>query len=122
MDLHLKNKVSLVCAASEGLGKASALELAREGSRVAICSRSKEKLISTQKEIIDETGAEVEIFVTDLTVHEEIKQLQKEVKNKLGDIEILVNNTGGPPPGTFEKHTDEDWQSAINLTMMSVLR
>ena len=86
MDLHLKNKVSLVCAASEGLGKASALELAREGSRVAICSRSKEKLISTQKEIIDETGAEVEIFVTDLTVHEEIKQLQKDVKNKLGDM------------------------------------
>jgi 3-oxoacyl-[acyl-carrier protein] reductase len=122
MDLHLKNKVSLVCAASEGLGKASALELAREGSRVAICSRSIEKLTSTQKEIVDATGAEVAIFETDLTVHEDIKQLQKDVKNKLGDIEILVNNAGGPPPGTFEKHTDEDWQKAINLTMMSVLR
>ena len=51
MDLQLKNKVSLVCAASEGLGKASALELAREGSRVAICSRSKEKLVSAYSQL-----------------------------------------------------------------------
>ena len=70
MDLQLKNKVSLVCAASEGLGKASALELAREGSRVAICSRSKEKLTSAQEEILKETGAEIEVFEADLTIHE----------------------------------------------------
>ena len=49
MDLQLKNKVALVCAASEGLGKASALELAREGARIAICSRNKEKLVSDFK-------------------------------------------------------------------------
>ena len=122
MDLQLKNKVALVCAASEGLGKASALDLAREGARVAICSRNKEKLTSTQKEIMDKTGSEIEIFEADLTIHEDIRQLQKDVKNNLGDIEILVNNVGGPPPGTFEKHTDEDWQKAINLTMMSALR
>jgi len=122
MDLQLKNKVALVCAASEGLGKASALELAREGARVAICSRNKEKLTSTQKEIMDKTGSEIEIFEADLTIHEDIRQLQKDVKNNLGDIEILVNNVGGPPPGSFEKHTDEDWQKAINLTMMSALR
>tara|TARA_B100001123_G_scaffold436300_1_gene566332 strand:+ start:554 stop:1345 length:792 start_codon:yes stop_codon:yes gene_type:complete len=122
MDLQLKNKVSLVCAASEGLGKASALELAREGSRVAICSRNKEKLVSTQEEIAKETGSEIEVFETDLTVQEHIKQLQQDVKKKLGEIEILVNNVGGPPPGTFESHTDEDWQKAINLTLMSALR
>ena len=122
MDLQLKNKVSLVCAASEGLGKASALELVREGSKVAICSRSKEKLAFAQEEIARETGVEIEVFEADLTVHEHIKQLQQEVKNKLGAIEILVNNVGGPPPGTFESHTDEDWQKAINLTLMSALR
>ena len=65
MDLQLKNKVSLVCAASEGLGKASALELAREGSRVAICSRSKEKLTAAQEEISKETGVEIEVFEAD---------------------------------------------------------
>ena len=86
MDLQLKNKVSLVCAASEGLGKASALELAKEGSRVAICSRSKEKLASAQEEILEETGVEIEIFEADLTIHEDIRQLQKDVKNNLGDI------------------------------------
>ena len=119
MDLHLKNKVSLVCAASEGLGKASALELAREGSRVAICSRSKEKLISTQKEIKDETGAEVEIFVTDLTVHEEIKQLQKDVKNKLGDIEILVNNTGGPTGGPITDANTNSFEEAFRMHLVN---
>jgi len=122
MDLKLKNKVALVCAASEGLGKATAFELAREGARVAICSRNNKKLVSTQKEIEEEIGAEIEIFEADLEIHEDIKQLHKEVQNKLGNIEILVNNTGGPPSGTFEKHTDEDWQNAINLTMMSALR
>jgi len=122
MDLQLKNKVSLVCAASEGLGKASALELAKEGSRVAICSRSKEKLASAQEEILKKTGVEIEIFEADLTIHEQIKKLQQDVKNKLGEIEILVNNIGGPPPGTFESHSDEDWQKAINLTLMSALR
>ena len=122
MDLQLKNKVSLVCAASEGLGKASALELAREGSKVAICSRSKEKLVSAQEEIAKETGSEIEIFEADLTLHEDIKKLQKDVRDKLGEIEILVNNVGGPPPGTFETHTDQDWQNAINLTLMSALR
>ena len=122
MDLQLKNKVSLVCAASEGLGKASALELVKEGSKVAICSRNKEKLTSTQKEIAELTGVEIEVFETDLTVHEQIKKLQHDVKNKLGEIEILVNNIGGPPPGTFESHSDEDWQNTINLTLMSALR
>ena len=122
MDLQVKNKVSLVCAASEGLGKASALELAKEGSRVAICSRSKEKLASAQEEISRQTGVEIEVFEADLTVHEQIKKLQQDVKKKLGEIEILVNNIGGPPPGTFESHTDEDWQKAINLTLMSALR
>ena len=122
MDLRLKQKVSLVCAASEGLGKASALELVKEGSKVAICSRDKEKLISTRKEIADQTGSQVEIFEADLTNLEQINQLQKEVKSKLGAIQILVNNVGGPPPGTFEKLTDEDWKEAINLTMMSALR
>ena len=122
MDLHLKNKVSLVCAASEGLGKAAALELAKEGSKVAICSRSNDKLVLAKEDIANETGALVETFEADLSDHLQIKELHNNIKEKLGNIEILVNNVGGPPPGTFEKLTDEDWQKAINLTMMSALR
>ena len=122
MELRLENKVSLVCAASEGLGKASAIELAKEGSTVAICSRSMEKLLMAKEDIHKKTGAEVKIFQADLTKHEQIIELHNQVSKKLGDIEVLVNNVGGPPPGTFETLKDEDWQSAINLTMMSVLR
>ena len=122
MDLHLKDKVSLVCAASEGLGKAAALELAKEGSKVAICSRSNDKLALAKKDIANETGALVETFKADLSDHLQIKELHNNINEKLGNIEILVNNVGGPPPGTFEKLTDEDWQKAINLTMMSALR
>tara|TARA_B100000686_G_scaffold352070_1_gene452782 strand:+ start:9343 stop:10218 length:876 start_codon:yes stop_codon:yes gene_type:complete len=122
MELHLKDKVSLVCAASEGLGKASALELAKEGAKVAICSRDKDKLDLTKKEIIEVTGSQVESFQADLASKDEINELQEKVKNRLGEIDILVNNVGGPPPGTFEKHTDEEWQEAINLTLMSALR
>ena len=59
MDLGIKNKVALVTAASQGLGKASALELAKEGVRLAICSRDKKKIEKTAKEIIDQTGSEV---------------------------------------------------------------
>ena len=122
MDLHLKDKVSLVCAASEGLGKAAAIELAKEGSKVAICSRSNDKLALAKEDIVNETGALVETFEADLSDHLQIKELHNKIKEKLGNIEILVNNVGGPPPGTFEKLTDEDWQKAINLTMMSALR
>ena len=122
MELRLENKVSLVCAASEGLGKASAIELAKEGSTVAICSRSMEKLLMAKEDIHKKTGAEVKIFQADLTKHEQIIELHNQVSKTLGDIEVLVNNVGGPPPGTFETLKDEDWQSAINLTMMSVLR
>ena len=98
------------------------LELAKEGSKIAICSRSKDKLKIAKEEIVKETGATVEIFEADLSVHKEIKNLFLEVKEKLGDIEVLVNNVGGPPPGTFETLEDQDWLKAINLTMMSALR
>lgn len=122
MDLYLKDKVSLVCAASEGLGKAAALELAKEGAKVAICSRNKEKLNLAKQDILDKTGYEVETFEADLTLQNKIEHLHKEVKERLGNIEILVNNIGGPPSGTFSKLKDQDWQEAINLTMMSALR
>ena len=96
MDLGLKGKVALVTAASQGLGKASAVELAREGVKLAICSRDEEKIESTAKEIIELTGAEVISFQTNLDNGNEISNLIDSVQNNYGSIEILVNNTGGP--------------------------
>ena len=80
MDLKLKNKISLVCAASEGLGKAAALELAKEGSTIAISSRNKEKLELAKNEISSETGSEVKIYEADLTSEDQIINLYKQVQ------------------------------------------
>lgn len=122
MDFKLKDKVALVCAASEGLGKATALELANEGAKVAICSRDKNKILEAKIEISEKSENEVYAVTADLTKPEQIKKLHSQVLENLGDIEILINNVGGPPPGTFESLQDIDWQEAINLTMMSALR
>ena len=122
MDLKLKNKVALVCAASEGLGKAAALELACEGAKVAICSRDKVKLNLAKKEISEASKSKIVTFTADLRKLKEIEKLHTELTKKIGTVEILVNNVGGPPPGTFEELEDKDWQDAINLTMMSALR
>ena len=122
MDLKLKNKVALVCAASEGLGKYAAMELACEGAKVAICSRNETKLHLAQKEISETSGTEIFTFVADLRKPEEINKLHSDLVEKIGAVDILVNNVGGPPPGSFEELTDKDWQEAINLTMMSALR
>ena len=75
MDLGIKNKVALVTAASQGLGKASALELAKEGVRLAICSRDEQKIENAAKEIIDQTGSEVIHFETNLDNDDDISNL-----------------------------------------------
>ena len=116
MDLGLKGKVALVTAASQGLGKASAIELAKEGVKLAICSRDEKKIEGTAKEIINLTGAEVISFPTNLDNDNEISNLIESVQNNYGAIEILVNNTGGPKAGFFEDISDEDWIMAFEST------
>jgi len=122
MDLGLKGKVALVTAASQGLGKASAVELAREGVKLAICSRDEEKIESTAKEIIELTGAEVISFQTNLDNGNEISNLIDSIQNNYGSIEILVNNTGGPKAGFFEDISDEDWINTFESTFLSAVR
>ena len=100
MDLGLKGKKAIVCAASKGLGKGSALALAREGVDLVINARTAETLEATAKEIRDETGANVVAVACDITSPEG----RAEVLAAAGDVDILVNNAGGPPPGDFR-----DW-------------
>jgi len=121
MDLGIKGKSALVAASSKGLGKAIALELAREGARVIITSRKPENL-SRAAEEIRALGAEVQAFRADLTVKEDIDNLIKKALDVYGSIDILVTNAGGPPPGTFEDFNDEDWLKAFNLTFLSAQR
>ena len=124
MNLNLQNKNAIVCASSQGLGKAAALDLAQEGVNLAICSRDQKKIDKVKEEIIQSTDNKIKVIAlkVDLDSSEEIQTFFQQVENDLGSIDILVNNNGGPPPSTFEQLSDEDWQKAFNSTMMSCLR
>lgn len=122
MELGLRGKVAIVCASSEGLGKASAKALAKEGAKLVICSRNEEAIKGTAVEIQAQTGSEVYPVVADLSVATDIVRLVKEAKTKFGTVHILVNNAGGPPTGDILSLTDEQWQRAHDLTLMSMVR
>ena len=124
MNLNLQNKNAIVCASSQGLGKAAAIDLAKEGVNLAICSRDQEKIDKAKEEILLRTDHNIKVIAlkADLDSLEDIQIFLQEVEQSLGEVDILVNNTGGPPPSTFEQISDEDWQNAFNSTMMSAIR
>jgi 3-oxoacyl-[acyl-carrier protein] reductase len=122
MDFGLKNKVALVAAASQGLGKASARALAREGASLAICSRNEESIKNTAREIATETGATVVPVVADVRKPEDIRTFVQTALAQFGRLDILVNNAGGPPTGHVLTLTDEEWARGVELTLMSVIR
>jgi len=122
MDLGLHGKVALVAAASSGLGRAVATELAREGARVVISSRDGDALARTAAEIRGETGAEVDYRAADLTTAGDVGALISYAAERYGGVDVLVNNTGGPPAGTFADFEDGDWQAAFELILLSLIR
>ena len=122
MDLGLKGKVALVAAASKGLGKAVAMELASEGARVAICARNEDTLRAAADEIGTKARSEVLAVVADVTVAEDVEGLVADTLTHFHHIDILVNNAGGPPAGYFLDFGDEDWQAAFELNLLSTVR
>src|SRR5829696_5785311 len=122
MDLHLDGRCAIVCAASKGLGKATALSLAREGARIAICSRSEAPLRAASDEIVAATGAIVVPIVADVAVAADCDRLVSESAAHLGAVDILITNTGGPKSGPFMSFTDHDWREAVDSVFMSVVR
>src|SRR5258708_1475077 len=122
MDLGLDGKVALVAASSKGLGKASAVALAREGARVTICARSEALLRSAADEIRGATGAEVLAVAADLSTAAGISSVVTATAERFGSIDVLVNNSGGPALGTFWDFTDDDWRQAFEVTMLNFVR
>ena len=104
------------------MGKSAALDLAKEGVNLAICSRNKDKVDLVKTEIEEISDVKVVAISADLSSNKDINSLFKESKEGLGSIDILINNNGGPPPSTFDQLADEDWQKAFNDTMMSAIR
>lgn len=121
MDLGLGGKVAVVTGASKGLGKAAAMELAREGARVCICARSAE-VEDAAAEIRRRTGAEVVARRADVTRPKDIEEFARATLDNFRAVDILVLNTGGPPPGLFLELKPEDWEAAFQLVVMSAVR
>lgn len=122
MELGLKGKRALVTASSKGIGRACALELAREGADLVICARGAEALEAARDEIAAETGGKVVAVQTDLSFGAQIEQLVERTREELGGLDVLVTNAGGPPPGQFMDFDDEAWMKAVALNLMSVVR
>jgi 3-oxoacyl-[acyl-carrier protein] reductase len=121
MDLGLKGKVDFVAAASRGLGRAVAEELAVEGTSLVLCARNAETITSASEKISKISGVEILPVVADVSNPEDVTRAIREGSEKFGRIDILVTNAGGPPPGKFENLTPAMWENAARLTLNSVL-
>lgn len=119
MDLGIKGRVALVTASSRGLGRACAIALAKEGAKVSICAREKERLIQAEGEL-KALGATVYSAVTDLNKLGDIDRLVEGTRSALGPIDILVANTGGPPIGYFLSVSPQMWEDAFRLLVEGV--
>lgn len=122
MDLGIKDKVALVCAASKGIGRATAQALAAEGAKVAICGRDVATLEATATELAAATGATVVAIQADMSKPDSVAALIAQVEVKLGPIDILVHNAGGPPPGGLDAVDEAQWQAGLETGLMSLIR
>lgn len=119
MDLGLTGKVAFVAASSDGLGKASALEIAKEGAHVIICGRNAERLALSEIEVNEAGDGKVLSLQGDLTNRQDRQSLIKETLNHFDKVDILVTNSGGPPAGKFETLADEEWPKAFEQLLLS---
>lgn len=115
MDLGIKGRRALVCAASKGLGRACAMSLAREGVDVTILARGREALEKTAEDIRKASGVKVTAIIADITTAEG----RAAALAACPDPDILVNNAGGPPPGDFRNWNREDWIKAVDANMLT---
>jgi len=121
MDLGLRGKTALVAAASRGLGRAIAEALAAEGASLVICARGADALEQARDAIAQRTGVEVDAVAADVATDEGIARVWQLARDRLGQVDILVTNAGGPPSGPFESHDWGVWQEAVELTLRSAV-
>jgi len=122
MDLGIKDRVALVAAASRGIGYAAALELAREGVRVFLCSRDGGRASDAAEKIHNETGADVAGIAADVTNGTDVEQFVRLALERAGRVDICVTNAGGPPATTFDNTDIEMFRDAFELNALSAIR
>ena len=122
MDFGLRDRVALVTGGSMGIGKATALALAREGAHVAICARGKERLESVAAEIAAETERTILPIVADLNKEEDAQRFVRGAVDHFGRLDILVNCAGNSPGGTLQNLEESQWMESLNLKFMGYVR
>lgn len=122
MDLGLKGKVALVAASSKGLGYGVAQALARDGAKVSMCSRKALEITEAASRLASETGAETLCATCDMSNGDSIAAWVDQTVSQWGVIDAVLVNAGGPPAGVFKDFSDEQWQAAFELTLMSTVR
>src|SRR5688572_26564670 len=121
MDLGLKGKVAIVTGGSDGIGKATAIELAREGARVAICARRAAPVAQTVEEL-QRIEPDAWGMPADVTQVSDIEKFIETVSQRFGRIDILVNNAGASARGAFLAIGDDAWQADIELKLYGAIR
>lgn len=121
MDSGLENRVVIVAAASQGIGRAVAEGFAREGAKLAICSRNQQSIDKAAAEIRSQFQVQVHPEAVDVTQADAIRRFAANVAAKFGRIDVCVTNTGGPPSKPFLELTDDDWHTAFASILMSVV-
>ena len=121
MDYKISGKVAIVGGSSKGLGKACAVALAKEGVNIVLCARNSDELQKAKKDI-EVHGVEVLALSVDMSSAEDNRRIVKETIAKFGKIDILVNNSGGPAPGSFEELSLNDFDEAYNSVLKYNIR
>ena len=121
MEMGLKNRVAIVAASSQGLGRATAEAFAAEGCRLAICARNQKALNTVAEKIRGEYKAEVLAEPFDVTDAGAVRDFVNAVVQKFGGIDICVTNAGGPPAKGFLATTIDEWKRAVDLNFMSAV-
>ena len=122
MDLGVTDRVAMVAASSKGLGYGVAKALAMDGARVSMCSRTESEITDAAQRLQKETNGEALATACDVTDPRDLKKWLDRTLDKWGRVDMLLANTGGPPAASFKELTDEQWQSAFELTLMSTIR
>jgi 3-oxoacyl-[acyl-carrier protein] reductase len=121
LDLGLRDKVAFVAGGSKGLGKAVALELSKEGAKVAVCARQRPELSGAVEEIRSLTGGEVIGIAADVSNSDQARAFIRGGLEHFGTVDILVNNAGGPPDRKFFEIDEDSWNYAFRLNLLSAI-
>lgn len=121
MDFNLKDKTAIIGGSSKGLGRACAIALAREGANIVLCARNISSLLQTQQEI-EALGVKVLSLEVDMSNPTDNERIVREAVSHFGGVDILVNNSGGPKPGTFRDITENDLDEAYNSVLKYNIR